>query len=157
MKNRPADDLLEQYAPLVIWRAAEKQAQRSPHKRHKTGCVIYYGMSSKPNIYSTGTAHPHNGGRRTFSTHAEMHAVSRLPPDHGGAVCLLVTLTKANNYASMSRPCEQCASLLSRYVWGVIYAEMTNDGNWAIRRVSANDLLTGYLSRTKLNPDALVT
>lgn len=150
MTNRPTDDLLEQYAPLVIWRAAEKQARRSPHKRHRTGCVIYYGMGSdKPNIYSTGTAHPHSGGHHAFSIHAEMHAISRLPPSHGGAVCLLVTLTKAGNYASMSRPCEQCANLLQRYVWGVIYAEMTNDGNWAIRREPVENLLNGYLTRTK--------
>jgi hypothetical protein len=149
--NRPSDELLEQYAPLSMWRVAEKQAERSPHKRHRTGCVIFYGMGNTPRLYATGAAHPHAGGRRSFSVHAEMHAVSRIPPDHGGAVCLLVTLTKAGNYATNSRPCEQCAHLLAKHVWGVIYAEMTNVGTWAIRRASANDLCDGFLMRTKVN------
>lgn len=153
MSNRPNNDLLEEYASLAVWRAAEKQAERSTHKRHRTGAVIFYGMNGKPRLYSTGTAHPHDGGRRAFSVHAEMHAVSRLPPDHGGAVCLLVTLTKAGNYATNSRPCEHCAKLLAKHVWGVIYCEMCNDGSWAVRRVSSADLLDGYLHRTKLSPE----
>jgi len=154
--NRPPDELLSMHAPLTIWRMAEKEAARSPHYRFKTGCIIYYGMGNgNTRTYSTGTAHPHNGGRRrTYSIHAEMHAVSRLPPQHGGAICLLVTLTKSGNYATNSRPCVTCASLLDKHTWGCIYAELCNDGSWAIRRTPTADLLSGYLQPTKMNHHA---
>jgi len=153
--NRPPDELLSMHAPLHIWRMAEKEAARSPHYRFKTGCVIYYGMGNgNIRTYSTGTAHPHSGSRRTYSIHAEMHAVSRLPPEHGGAVCLLVTLTKSGNYATNSRPCVNCATLLLKHTWGCVYAEMANDGSWAIRRESTENLLKGFLIPTKMNPDA---
>jgi cytidine deaminase len=156
MNNRPSDELLDQYAPLHIWQMAIKQAERCPHKRFKTGCVIYYGMSgNNTRTYSTGTAHPHGGGRRTYSVHAEMHAVSRLPPDHGGAIALILTLTKTGNFATNSRPCAHCAGLLSRHVWGVIYPELCNDGSWAIRRVGAKELMHCYLQETKMTAEAV--
>lgn len=153
MKNRPDIELLEKYAPIAMWRAAEREANRSPHKRHRTGCVIFYGMGKNHILYSSGTAHPHDGGRRTYSVHAEMHAVSRLPPDHGGSVCLLVTLTKAGNFATNSRPCVHCAGLLAKHCWGVIYPELCNDGSWAIRRESCVNLTKGFLQETALTHD----
>ena len=151
MNNRPPDKLLEQFASLTIWRLAEREAMRSPHKRHKTGAVIFYGMGGKSTIYSSGTAHPHDGGRRSYSVHAETHAVSRLPPNHGGAVCLVVTLNKTGNYSTCSRPCENCANLLARHVWGTMYCEMTNTGTWVVRREPAENLLNGFLQKTKVN------
>jgi deoxycytidylate deaminase len=154
LKN-PAQELLQQAAPLHLWELAHKQAQRSPHKRHRTGAVIYYGMGNDrlPTIYSKGCAHPHGGGRRSFSVHAEMDAIARLHGNSGGAVCLVVTLTKGGNFAHSSRPCHNCAKLLEKYVWGVIYAERANDGSWAIRRDSPEDLLRGYLIPTKMNKE----
>lgn len=133
--NRPPDELLASVAPIEIWRQAEKQAARSPHKRFKTGCVIYYGMNhgKKAEVYATGCAHPHAGGLKTYSTHAEQHAISRLAPGAAGAKAIIVTLTAHNNYATCSRPCAACAKALGERVWGWYYAELCNDGSWAIR------------------------
>lgn len=150
--NKPSDELLAQYAPLEIWRTAEAQAIRSPHKTHCTGAVIYYGMDkNRADIYSTGCAHPHDGGRISRSTHAEQHAISRLRHGYGGAVCLVVTLTRNGHYATCSRPCEGCAKSLSKHCWGVVYTEKCNDGSWAVRRTSIEELLRGYLMPTKEN------
>lgn len=141
--------MLECYAPLNIWREAERQATRSPHKQHKTGAVIFYGMggAKQGEIYSTGCSHPHDGGRKSRSTHAEQHAISRLPPAHGGAVCMIVTLTRSGHYATCSRPCQGCAESLKKFCWAVIYVERCNDGTWAIRRESITQLLSGYRLR----------
>src|SRR5687768_16926246 len=118
--NKPDDLLLKQFAPLIIWREAEAQALRSPHRQHKTGAVIFQGMGTKSEIHSTGCAHPHDGGRVVRSIHAEQHAISRLPPvRYGGAICLIVTLTRSNHYATNSRPCKGCANSLYKYCWAV--------------------------------------
>jgi tRNA(Arg) A34 adenosine deaminase TadA len=148
--NKPPLELLSQYAPLEMWEAAEKQAFRSPLRTHKTGCVIYYGMNHgrKNEIYATGCSHNHDGGRSSRSTHAEMHAIRRLPPEHGGAKAIIVTLTRSGNWASCSRPCYDCAELLQKHVWGVYWAERTNDGGWAVRAVGVEELLHGYPKRT---------
>ncbi len=137
---KPADELLSKFAPLEIWKAAEAQALRSSMRHHRTGCVIYYGMGGSKNgeIYSTGCSHSHDGGRAVRSIHAEAHAISRLHAQHGGAKCLIVTLTKANNYASCSRPCYGCAKLISDHCWSVIYSDRTNDGGWAISEYDPN-------------------
>jgi len=148
-QNRPSTELLEQYAPLNMWERAEKEAQRSPHYRHKTGCVIYCGVGHNE-LFSTGTAHPHSGGRRSFSIHAEMHAISRLPPKSHNGVAVIVTLNKSGkNFAANSRPCVHCANLLKNHVMTVIYPELCNDGSWAIRVVDAAILCSGYLKPTK--------
>lgn len=148
--NKPSEELLEQFAPLDIWREAEKQAARSPHKQHKTGAIIYYGMNKKhPEIYSTGCAHPHDGGRVARSTHAEQHAISRLQNSYGGAVCLVVTLTRNGHYATSSRPCAGCAKSLEKFCWAVVYAELCNDGSWSVNRISTKTLLHGYLKPTR--------
>lgn len=153
--NKPTDELLQAYAPLEAWREAEKQACRSPHKQHKTGAVIFCWMTSKTrwpyDIYSTGCAHPHDGGRKSRSTHAEQHAISRLPNSYVGAACLIVTLTKNGNYATCSRPCKGCASSLEKFCWRVIYVEKCNDGTWAVRSTSPKELSRGYLIPTKEN------
>lgn len=143
--NRPPDELLQRAAPLAIWRKAERQALRSPHTRWRTGAVIYYGMGDRnqAQVYSQGCAHPHDGGRRVRSIHAEAHAVSRLPRLAGGAVVVIVTLTKCGHYATVSKPCQGCAELLRKCVWGVIYAERTNAGTWVVRNESPEDLLGG--------------
>jgi cytidine deaminase len=149
--NRPSDELLSQHAPINIWRDAETQAMRSPHRQHKTGCVIFYGMNGKNSgkIYSTGCSHPHDGGMHVRSIHAEQHAISRLPQYYGGAVALIVTITRSGHYATCSRPCEGCAISLNKYCWSVVYAERCNDDSWAIRRQSCSELLNGYLKPTK--------
>jgi cytidine deaminase len=149
---KPADDLLAQFAPLHIWREAEAQAMRSPHRTHKTGAVIFYGMGGREHgeIYSTGCAHPHDGGRKARSTHAEIHAIQRLPHAYGGAICLIVTITRNGNYATCSRPCEGCAKSLSKHCWAVTYVEKCNDGSWAVRREDCRELVKGYLKPTKV-------
>lgn len=148
--NRPPDQMLSQHAPLNIWKEAERQAARSPHRQHKTGAVIFYGMDKKhADIYSTGCAHPHDGGRKARSIHAEQHAISRLPNEYGGAVCLIVTLTKNGHYATCSRPCKGCTDSLSKFCWSVVYAEKCNDGSWAVRKSSIDELMRGYLCDTR--------
>ena len=151
--NKPSDTLLAQYAPLEIWKAAENQAARSPHKQHKTGAIIYSGSSyrSRDDIYSTGCAHPHDGGKVSRSTHAEQHAISRLPNNCGYSICLIVTLTRNNHYATCSRPCKGCAESLCKHCCIVIYAEKCTDGSWAIRSESPTRLLRGFLIPTKEN------
>ena len=147
----PPRDLLEQYAPGHIWDLAEKQALRSPHRRHKVGAVIFYGMggSDAPKVYSKGCSHSHAGGLSVNSIHAERDAISKMHGTCGGAVCLIVTLSRKDRWAGSSRPCEECAKALKPRVWGVIYAERTNDREWAVRSDSPERLMYGFLKPTK--------
>lgn len=144
-KVRPSDEHLSQYAPLEIWEEAVKQALRSPHMRHRTGAVIY----NHRGIRAKGCSYKHNGSLRVNSIHAERHALSHLPKDYYLGVCLIVTLTRVNNFANCSRPCSDCAHALMDRMCGVIYAERTNDGGWAITETSADLLTRGYLVPTK--------
>lgn len=139
--RRPTDEQLAAAAPMEIWEQAIAQAKRSPHKRHRTGAVIYAGMGSGAGeVYSTGCSHTHDGGLKVRSMHAEHHAITRLPPMHGGSVCVIVTLTRSGNFAKVSKPCSTCSKLLSKHVWGVVYAEQANDGSWMVFRHSPDTL-----------------
>lgn len=153
--GKPSIELLQKGAPLHIWAHAEQQAEQSPHKRHRTGAVIYYGMGmgSDANVFARGYAHPMHG-IATWSMHAESHAIQHLPMGgpyyYGGAVICIVTLTKNGNYASTSRPCEDCTRNLMSHVWGVVYAERTNDGGWAMVRRTPEELSREFLAPTKM-------
>lgn len=149
--NRPPDELLESAAPLSVWRAAELQAKRSPHKRFATGCAIYDGVRKNPKIFSRGCAHPHNGGMHVRSIHAEMDAVRKLPPGYGGAIAVLVTLTRSDGFASISKPCQICAELLVKFVWIVVYAERANDGSWMVISNNPGLLIGCKPTKTKEN------
>lgn len=120
-------------APPKIWDLAIKQAMRSPHKRHRTGCVIFSGKD----VYAKGTSHTHHGGYRIRSIHAEMDALSKLHVKEGTdfklLVALVVTLTKGSHFSYSSKPCTTCAKLLDAMNIGrVRYAERRNDGSWVI-------------------------
>jgi pyrimidine deaminase RibD-like protein len=145
IKIRPSDELLKKFAPLKFWDIAVKQAQRSPHNRHKTGCVITNaGFFTE---FSTGCSHKHNGGLKINSIHAERHALRNYHNISGLAI--IVTLTRVNNFANCSRPCYDCAIALQERMYSVCYAERTNDGGWAIRYVPFDLLTEGYLKPTK--------
>src|SRR3954462_10019469 len=108
IKNRPSDDLLKQYAPLEDWEEAIKQAKRSTFKRHRTGAVI---IDSRGTIRGKGCSHKRDGFRAN-SVHAEQHAIGSFYYKQYGALpsfCIVVTLTKVDNFASCSRPCHDCA------------------------------------------------
>lgn len=138
--------MLARYTPLKFWDIAVKNAQRSPHNRHKTGCVILTGNSGFAH-FSAGCSHKHNGGLKVNSIHAERHAL-RYYHSTGG-VAVIVTLTRVNNFANCSRPCYDCAVALQERMIAVCYAERTNDGGWAIREVPFDLLTEGYLKPTK--------
>ena len=149
MRDKPPIELLLKYAPFYIWDAAVKQANRSTFKKHRTGCVIFWGDI----VYARGCSYKHDGGLKVNSVHAERHALSQLPthPDQfWGGYAVVVTLTQAGNFSACSRPCQACAEALGeRGIWQVGYAEVTNDGGWAIRHDSIPELLSGYLKPTR--------
>lgn len=147
--NRPGDTLLEYYVPLYVWELAEKQARRSQVKRHRTGAVIF---ASNGFILSKGCSHSHPGGLSVRTVHAEMHALGKLPKEYyNGERCLVVSLTRCDNYATSSRPCVRCAEALKKKgVLTVIYAEKANDGTWCVNGRSPQDLLNGNLVETRL-------
>jgi deoxycytidylate deaminase len=147
---KPTDALLAEYAPLSVWREAESQAARSPFKRQKTGAVIFNNVGRKLDIMSTGCSHPHDGGRKVRSIHAEQHAIARLNYVKWGHTCLIVTITAGENYANCSRPCEWCARAIKSVCNWVVYAERCNDGSWAIRREDCDKLVKGFLKPTKV-------
>jgi deoxycytidylate deaminase len=149
--NRPPDALLAQNAPLHVWRHAEKQAARSPHRRHRTGAVIF---DERQGIVSKGCAHPHDGSKRTFSTHAEIHAIGQMKAWGQAEYMVIVTLTKTDNYASTSRPCRNCNRNLIGRVNVVMYAERTTDGDWAIVRREPEDMAREFLMPTRMMEDA---
>lgn len=147
IRIRPDKKLLEQYGGgLVWWEEAIKQAQRSTFQRHRTGAVI---VDYRGTLRAKGCAHKRDGFAAN-SMHAEQHAISNF---HDGAslkcVCIVVTLTRVDNFATCSRPCHDCAHALQKNGLDVIYAERTNDGDWAIRYTPFDLLTDGYLKSTK--------
>lgn len=101
-------------------------------------------------IVTSGCSYKHDGFLKVNSIHAEQHALMKRPI-YGvdTCKCIIVTLTKADNFASCSRPCAACAAALQKKMISVIYAERTNDGGWAIREVPFDLLTEGYLKPTK--------
>lgn len=136
---------MAQYGGLEVWNEAVKQAMRSPHNRHRTGAVIF----NHRGIRAKGCSYKHNGSLAVNSIHAERHALSHISKDFYLGQCLIVTLTKVDNFANCSRPCRDCALALTGRMCGVIYAERTNDGGWAINELSFDSLTRGYLVPTK--------
>lgn len=148
IKVRPPDELLREYAPLEYWAEAVLQAERSPHNRHRTGCII----ANKSSIKAKGCSHKHDGSLKVYSIHAERHALSQTGPFGYvgvGHSAVIVTLTRVGNFANCSRPCHDCAIALQHRGLSVTYAERTNDGGWAIRYVPFDQLTHGYLKPTK--------
>ena len=151
MNKTPTNELLQTFAPMWVWKEVIKQAQRSPQKRHKTGAVIF-NKPRNPNLLSVGTAHPHNGGHKVASIHAEADAISRVHKNAPvyDAVCVVVTLTRDGHFAMSSRPCEGCAAQLkAKGLWRVVWCEKANDGSWAVNSESPEQLLEGTLIKTK--------
>lgn len=145
VKGRPSDDLLKQYAPLEDWEEAIKQAKRSTFRRHRTGAVI---IDNRGTIRGRGCSHKRDGN----SIHAEQHALDSYHSGYhnlAGHFCIVVTLTKVDNFAGCSRPCYDCAHTLQANFLRVIYAEQTNDGGWAIQNVPFDLLTEGYLKPTR--------
>ncbi len=138
--NRPDNSLLEKVAPIELWEIAIKQAKRSTMRRFRTGAVAYH--ISDFEVYARACSHTHNGGMQIASVHAEHALVNRLRKNNpGGAVALVVTLNNRGSFTSSSRPCLSCAKLLSEQVWGVVYADKSNDGSWIINHESPNDMI----------------
>lgn len=154
MEGRPTQKQLNDALPIQYWEIAEAQALRSTHSRHKTGAVIfnprnYMARWRRPLTKSIGCSHTHNGGMAIRSVHAEHHAIMNWPKAEYevGCICLIVTITRNGNYASASKPCQNCASLLAGKVGDVIFAERANDGSWVIK--SENPAEMKDLSRAK--------
>lgn len=147
MLSKPNLGTLERQAPAKMWHAAEKQALRSPHKRHRTGCVIYNSISE--GILRGGTAHTHNGGLAVRSVHAEADALTHIGNTVAPLHAVIVTLTQAGNYASTSKPCLGCCKLLAGRVAWVVFAERDNAGGWNVMRLTPKELLRGQLSLTR--------
>jgi deoxycytidylate deaminase len=131
----PPDSLLETAAPLEMWRRATKQAQRSVFRRHRVGAVLFRGNT----ILSNGCSHDSDLAGELRSVHAERHALQGLWNIWRGTRdidCLVVTLTRSDNFAQVSKPCASCAQLLlASDIRNVIYAERTNDGSWTVRNL----------------------
>src|SRR4051812_1986475 len=146
VKNRPSDDLLKQYAPLEDWEEAIKQAKRSTFKRHRTGAVI---IDYRGTIRGKGCSHKRDGYKAN-SMHAEQHALGSFYKHATlSCVCIIVTLTKVDNFAGCSRPCYDCARALQTWSINALYAEQTNEGDWAIRQTAFDLLTEGYLKPTR--------
>jgi deoxycytidylate deaminase len=158
--QRPTYRELNDALPIKLWHLAEFHAKRSTHRKHKTGAIIFDSdggnFLERPKILAAGCAHAHNGGMAIHSIHAEQHAISRWPKSQRveGCVCLIVTLTRNGNFASISKPCANCASLLAQVVREVIYAERTNDGSWLIRSENPRDIQN--LCRTKSTKEVVL-
>jgi cytidine deaminase len=130
----PPRELLESVAPGALWDAAIKQATRSPHQRFRTGAVLF-----DPDDYlivGRGCSHDGTAPVETLSIHAERHALMRMGPIHAeGMDCMIVTLTRNNNFTQVSKPCASCASFMTAYgVRHCVFAERANDGSWSVLR-----------------------
>ena len=139
--------IMNKACPLELWTEAIKQAKRSDHKRHRTGCVIYRRSDFK--VITRGCSHTHNGGLKVRSVHAEMDALSKLK---GFPMfdALVVTLTRVDRFAKVSKPCVDCAKHLGYYCRLVTFCEQANDGSWTVIQTEPS-LLTG-LSETRYLP-----
>lgn len=99
-------------------------------------CVAVYGNTPYIGWNSTKTSPKYRkeypDGNTSFSRHAELHAISKLPHDADpGRVTLYVTRLLASGRPSMSRPCKFCAKTLQEAGFTNIY--YTNwDGEWEI-------------------------
>jgi tRNA(Arg) A34 adenosine deaminase TadA len=148
----PPRELLEEAAPIALWDAAIKQATRSTHSRHRTGAIIYDPVDST--VVGRGCSHNPDKSPwiETRSVHAERHALWSLPPDFPWTYgCIVVTLTRTNNFAQVSKPCASCASLLRSYdIDHCIYAERANDASWTVQRLPVHLLTNCKPPRTIL-------
>lgn len=118
-------------APLAVWAEAEKQAQRSPLLRFRTGAVIFDSRDGR--IASRGCSHSHDGGRAIGSIHAEHHALENLFGDESLILsCAVVTLTRNDNWARSSRPCGSCCSLLIRAAVREVAYAREDLGTWVV-------------------------
>lgn len=132
---------------MSIWYKAISRASGCTHKRHRTGCVIF---DSNNHISAAGTAHPTEGDYAIRSIHAERDALRKFRGGDNHSI-LVVTLTKVGNFASVSRPCTDCATTLCEFpeITKVIYAERANDDSWVVRKEHPINLLTLPLCETR--------
>jgi hypothetical protein len=71
-----------------------------------------------------------------------MHAVRGLPylvaeyPEPYKIEAMVVTLTRSDNFAQVSKPCAVCGPMLAAVgVQTVVCAERANDGSWLAQRL----------------------
>jgi pyrimidine deaminase RibD-like protein len=128
------------HIPDSIWNAAEKQAERSTNRNHRTGCVLINPSSGR--IVARGCAHLPAMNLATRTMHAERHALSSLGGRANGMWAVLTTLTPVGHHARCSRPCANCARALYRAgVSMVVFHERDRNGVWHERRESTEDLV----------------
>lgn len=132
-RSKPAPGAQAVSAPLGAWWAAEKEAARSPLEKFRTGAVI---IDTVGTVYAKGCSYADYGGGFMASVHAEHHALKRFRcPSPSTATCVIVTLTRAGNYATSSAPCVSCIRKLEEAGIGrVTWAEKVNDGSWVVKR-----------------------
>ena len=137
MRN-PTNDILIRHAPLEVWSAAEKQANRSVFLKFKTGAVL---IDRKGNIVGKGCSHVTESASPRNSIHAENHALMSIGRVEG-LMCLTVTINKSGNFAWSSKPCASCVHLMFKAgIERVIYAERSNDGEWTVNDEALESLI----------------
>lgn len=138
----PSDRLLHTGAPLDIWSACKRQAERAPMRRFKAGAVIFNTASG--NIIGKGCAHPSTETFQTSCTlHAERHALRRSNnKELEGAWIVIYTMTDAGGCTWSSRPCYGCAlALYNKNIERVIYPQRNADNSWTIISQHPEELL----------------
>lgn len=93
-------------------RLAAKVAGRSTIKRFHTGAVIY----NRGTILSTGWSHVGEGTLARYrSTHAEQHAIAKVPASMvGGATLAIATVSAKSGNWTNACPCYYCLQTIKK-------------------------------------------
>lgn len=135
----PEQRLLVSALPLQVWQAAERQAERCPLLRFRTGAVIWH---PERGIIATGAAHQSDATwSSAISLHAEHHALRR-GQQVAGAEIAIVTLSGCGNWASSSCPCYSCARLLASREIALVHYPLWQHGKWQVISESPKRLLS---------------
>lgn len=135
---QPNKDLLQAALPLAIWKEAEKQAQRSPLFRFRTGAAIWHPSNG---IVSTGAAHHTNQMlSSTASVHAEHHALQRASSVKGSHIAV-VTISNCSSWAHSACPCYSCAKMLEGRGIAEVHYALWSQGKWTVVSERPSDLL----------------
>lgn len=90
---------------------ALKIAERSPHRRFRTGAVI---CDRRGDILSVGWAHRNGTRRKLYSVHAELHALTRLDRTRLENGTVYVATIGRTGTQKLSAPCADCVAVLGR-------------------------------------------
>ncbi len=154
----PVDDLLRTGAPLVVWRRAKREAERSPMLRFRVGAVVF----DNKGILGSGCSNPDIERCKTVcSIHAEHHALRACQHlEVEGAWIAIYTMNANGGCAWSSRPCFSCASLLyKRGIERIVYPERMMDNSFILRGehpeelLSRNIILSGNFAKHQRIPD----